>query len=298
MKILGRISLGIFLIGLGLVIAGLIAGAGAFRPVTAADYILVDETYEVGTLETIVLSFANKRIDVVPSEDDLIRIVYYVTEEDPVTVTADATSLAFEEEVDWTVDWFDFSWLWPVSQEYFQCTLYLPADAVLALDMSTSNGEIEISELAALATLDAYTSNGAVTLSDVAVAGAIGIVSTNGAFTVNDVLAGENVSLRTSNGRITVDALVASGTVVLKTSNGPVEVDGLVADNLEVDTSNGRIDVAVIGSYDDYRILLETSNGSMYVDGVEKNDGSYNVGRTPTIDLDTSNGNVYLDFID
>ncbi|MFA5005990.1 MAG: DUF4097 family beta strand repeat-containing protein [Candidatus Izemoplasmatales bacterium] len=299
MKILGRISLGIFLVGLGLVIAGLIAGGtGAFHRLTDDDFILVDETYDVGTLELVKLVFANKRIDVVPSETDQIRIVYYETAEDPVVVTEDATSLAFEEELDFGFEWFDFQWLWPISPEYYGCTLYLPADAVLSLDLTTSNGGIDIAGMTALTGIDAYTSNGEINLLDVDVAGDLEMVSSNGAFDVENVTAFGKVTFRTSNGKISIDGLVALGEVVLKTSNGPVDVDGLVADDLEVDTSNGRIDVAIVGDYAHYRILMETSNGDMYIDGEEKNDGRYNTSLEPTIDLDTSNGDVRLNFID
>ncbi len=297
MKTLGRIAFILFLIGLGLVIAGLVAGGtGAFGNLTPEDYVLVDETYDVGTIDAIVLSFANKNIEVLPSDTAQIRIVYYVTEDDPVIVTEGATTIEFEEEIEWQFHWFNWNWFPPLNPEFFDCTLYLPADVAFSLDMSTSNGAIDIHDLDQLVLIDAYTSNGAVTLVDLAVTDAIAILSSNGAFDVANVTAGGAVNLRTSNGRITVDGLIAQGDVTLKTSNGPVTVTGIETSDLEVDTSNGRIEVTVVGSYEDYRILMETSNGSMYIDGVEKNDGRYNTSLSDTIDLDTSNGNVRLNF--
>jgi len=299
MKTLGKIALGIFLIGLGLILAGFIAGgSGAIGHLTPDDYTLVDETYDVGTLTMIELVFANKRIDIVPATDDQIRIVYYVTEDNPVVVTRDDTILTFEEEVEWVFQWFDFGWFWGVSEEYFDCTLYLPAEAILALDLSTSNGHIECSDLPNLTAIVGYTSNGAIALSNLSVSGGISIVSSNGAFNVENVTAGGTVTLRSSNGRIDVNDLTAGGDVILKTSNGPVDVDGLSADNLEVDTSNGAIDVAIVGAYEEFKILMETSNGSMYIDGEERNDGRYNTSLADTIDLDTSNGSIRLNFID
>ncbi|HAQ57225.1 MAG TPA: hypothetical protein DCR44_07530 [Acholeplasmatales bacterium] len=299
MKVLGRITFILFLVGLGLVIAGLVAGGtGAFGNLTAEDYILVDETYDVGTIDTLTLSFANKNIEVLPSDTAQIRIVYYVTEEDPVVVTETATALAFEEEVDWQIRLFNWNWLQWFNPELFDCTVYLPVDVAFSLDMSTFNGSIDIDNLDELTTISANTSNGDITLADLAVSGAISIISSNGAFNVSNVTAGGNVNLRTSNGRITVDGLVAQGDVILKTSNGPVLVTGIATSDLEVDTSNGRIEVTFVGSYADYRILMETSNGSMYIDGDERNDGHYNTTLSDTIDLDTSNGNIFLNFND
>ncbi|MCK7486433.1 MAG: DUF4097 domain-containing protein [Bacillus subtilis] len=225
-------------------------------------------------------------------------MVYYVTEEDPVIVTEGATTLEFEEEIEWEFHWFNWNWIQNLNPEFFDCTLYLPADVAFTLDMSTSNGSIDINDLDEIVMIDAYTSNGAVTLGDLEVAGAIAIISSNGAFSLENVTVGGNVNLRTSNGRISIDGLVAQGDVVLKTSNGPVLVTRIETSDLEVDTSNGRIDVSIVGDYADYRILMETSNGSMYIDGDEKNDGRYNTSLSDTIDLDTSNGNVHLNFID
>jgi len=297
MKTLGRIAFILFLIGLGLVIAGLVAGGtGAFGNLTPEDYVLVDETYDVASIDTLRLSFANKNIEVLPAETAQIRIVYYVTVDDPVIVTEGVDVLEFEEDVDWQFQWFSWNWFQSLNPEFFDCTLYLPADVAFSLDLSTSNGTIDINDFDQLVMIDAYTSNGAVTLGDLVVADTIAIISSNGAFDITNVTAGGTVNLRTSNGRITVNGLVASGDVTLKTSNGPVNVTGIETADLEVDTSNGRIDVTVVGSYDDYRILMETSNGSMYIDGDEKNDGRYNTSLSDTIDLDTSNGNVHLNF--
>jgi hypothetical protein len=295
MKAIGKIALGIFLIGLGLIVAGLIAGgAGVIPSYSGDDYTLVDESYSTAGIVNLNLDFRNKRIEVLPAEDDEIRIVYYVTEDHPVIVTEEDTSLTFIEESDWLFGWFDFTWFIP--DDYFACTLYVPATAVLALDMSTSNGTIDIDGFTGLVTIDATTSNGQVTLGNIVTSGAISVVSSNGAIVTHDIVAGGDIMFRTSNGRITIDTLATTDDVVLKTSNGPVDVEGLVASGLEVDTSNGRIDVTMTGSYDDYKILMETSNGDMYINGVKRNDGAYNTDVAATIDLDTMNGDIHLDF--
>jgi hypothetical protein len=87
----------------------------------------------------------------------------------------------------------------------------------------------------------------------------------------------DDVDVETSNGRITLDGV--TGTVTAATSNGRIEGTGLEGDGgIEVSTSNGAIELEVDVAQD---VEARTSNGSI---DLTVPDGSYR------IDAETSNG--------
>ncbi len=280
MKTLFKIALGLVIVGIIIGIAGIIAGgAGVFGTTNPDDYILIEESYDVGSIDKVVLQFANKRIYILPSESDQIEIKYYETEQDPVVITETSSTLSFIEDNDWDFFWsFDFSWLWNHSAQYTHCYLYLPVGSTFAIDAMTSNGDISIEDLTNLDYLDLHTSNGAFEFTNIAVD--------------NDLVA------TTSNGGIDVLNVICGGLFDVATSNGAIDVTNLTADEIEADTSNGSITFSVVGAYADFRIILDTSNGSMYIDGNKVADGRYNTDRSREINLDTSNGTIRLNFID
>jgi ribosomal protein S4E len=51
------------------------------------------------------------------------------------------------------------------------------------------------------------------------------------------------------------------------------------------------------GAFADYATRLDTTNGTIYVDGDVTDDGHYNTGMSDQIDISTTNGSIHLNFL-
>jgi hypothetical protein len=277
MKTLFKIALALVVIGIVIGIVGLATGGIGSFATTADDYTLVEETYAVGTIAEIELSFVNKRIYVLPSETDEIEIVYYVTEREPVTITETATKLSFIEQYDW--NWFQgFNWFgsWNIDPAFTACYVYLPDGGSYTIDATTTNGSLEVNDLDNLDQLD--------------------LLSTNGAIDLDTLVVAQGIDVYTTNGSLHISSVTCAGTIDASTTNGTITMDAFTATDIDADTTNGNITITIDAAYEEYRIEMDTTNGKMYIDGVERNDGLYNASASATIDLDTTNGNIRVNF--
>ncbi|UCH57595.1 MAG: DUF4097 family beta strand repeat protein [Candidatus Bathyarchaeota archaeon] len=130
------------------------------------------------------------------------------------------------------------------SRYAIEVEVLLPADAVIGLDLSSSNGGIYLTEI----TGDTLT-----------------LATSNGAIEFDDVLA-ERINGATSNGQIS--GRVEAPDTVLSTSNGRIELTlpCTVTGEYVLSTSNGAIDLEVSSSEVGYSLDLSTSNGRVDVD--------------------------------
>lgn len=126
-----------------------------------------------------------------------------------------------------------------------QIDVWLPADATVDLDLDSSNGGIDLAEIAG---------------------GVIDIRTSNGGIDFDNVTAG-SVNAYTSNGR--VDGSLEAPDVRIVTSNAHIGLDTpcTVTGNYVLRTSNSGIHVSVSGSTGvGYDFDLSTSNGEVHVD--------------------------------
>jgi hypothetical protein len=172
----------------------------------------------------------------------------------------------------------------------FEVTVPATAD----VEVDTSNGRIEISDLTGIFELD--TSNGAIEVSDAV--GEVHASTSNGQITV--VRFEGVLELDTSNGRIEMEEV--DGIVDAQTSNGPIAFTGTLAEGIDhrMTTSNGRIDVALPA---DASMIIEarTSSASIstnlpLIGDTEGKEWSavLNPPATGTLTLVTSNGGIEI----
>jgi hypothetical protein len=241
------------------------------------NYELTELSYEADEIDSFKMIFLNRGLEVYPSVDDKIKIEYYEAENDWIEVNLEGTKLDLLNRSRWylftTRNWWNIG-----EPNYWVVKVYLPEGLInYSLDLTTSNGSIEIKDIENINVIDLGTSNGAIRLTNV--------VSTGG------------IKADSSNGKVILTNIVSGGLIDLRTSNGDIIVDSITAMNLKVLTSNGSIDVDIIASYEDYRVELATSNGKTYIDGLQRNDPIYNASKTNLIRLNTSNGTIRLNFI-
>ncbi len=165
--------------------------------------------------------------------------------------------------------------------------VFLPADALINLDLASSNGAISLTDIES-ETIDLMTSNGAIEL--------------------NNVNA-EEINGETSNGRLS-GTFEAPDTSLI-TSNGAIDLDlpCTVSGNYMLRTSNSRIDLKVSSSTQiGYDLELSTSNGGIDADvpnlDYSTNQNTRKVAKTENfaskdvkiiIDAGTSNSNIDID---
>jgi hypothetical protein len=165
--------------------------------------------------------------------------------------------------------------------------VFLPADALINLDLVSSNGAISLTDIDS-ETIDLRTSNGAIEL--------------------NNVNA-EEIDGETSNGRLS--GIFEAPDTSLITSNGAIDLDlpCTVSGHYRLGTSNGRVDLKVSYSTQvGYDLEFSTSNGNIIVDipnlDYSTNQNTRKVAKTEnfaskdvkiTIDADTSNSNINVD---
>jgi len=162
------------------------------------------------------------------------------------------------------------------------------------VEVGTSNGLIEVSEVIGILELD--TSNGTIEVSDAV--GEVDASTSNGTITI-DTFEGV-LDLGTSNGRIEMENI--AGVVDVRTSNGRIAFSGVLVDGIDhrMVTSNGRIDV-VLALGASLIIEARTSNASIstnlpLIGDTEGKEWSavLNPPATATLTLETSNGQIEI----
>lgn len=277
-KVIGVTLLLIF-VGVVLSVVGfLLSDETDFKLFQKADYDLKELTYEKLEVKELSIILNNRDVIITPSESDQIEITYYESEYDWFEIETDGNQLDIINRTKWYlgVSWGLFNL---TSEEYTKVEIKLPASVIdYEIDITTSNGTIDLNDLLQLKELK--------------------LKSSNGTIRVNDVHVTDYFKLDTSNGKILVDDVSSDALMIVHTSNGEINIDNIIADNIDASTSNGAIEVRIVGQYDNYRIEMDTSNGTNYIDGEERNDSIYNPTKSNKIKLDTSNGSIRLYFID
>jgi len=168
-----------------------------------------------------------------------------------------------------------------------QVEVFLPADAVIDLELESSNGAMSLKDL---------------------VGGEIQLDTSNGAFAFDNVYA-ESINAETSNGAISGD--FEAPDTYISTSNGAIDLTlpCTVTGEYILRTSNGQVDLSVSSSSDvGYDLDASTSNGVVSI-GLPNLDYSVNQrtskeARTVgfegkeiqiTLDVSASNGSMDID---
>ncbi len=252
------------------------------------------ESDRLDKIENINIDVSNLKIVVAPSQGDYYKVIcdaYNVYEEPQIEIKDGA--LTVKQKGHFFIFNFDFNFL---NFKQNVMTIYVPNDndfknitinssnsAVIfeqALNadyvkIDTKNGPIRIKEMVCDQSLDAKTSNGG--------------IDCEGTF-------GGKVTLDTNNGAINCEGTFG-GKVTLDTSNGVIDISGKYAKGVEAKSSNGRISAEIDGRLKDYNLDLDTSNGSVRING-DKVEHDYRKDNNSDnkIILDTSNGSIELDF--
>lgn len=276
------VAIAMFLLGGVLITVGIGIGAdvsqsGKFFKInmTSESTVITGQSEKYSGVKRIDVDGDNIRVEFVQSENEDYYIEYSVDDDYAVPqVTYENNTLKIKQEERGFFINIDFQGWFSGQEKYVK--IYVPKDAKLDdVDISTSNGRIEVKQQMELGTLKVDTSNGSVSVADVTCTG--------------------KVEVKTSNGSVKCDGTFYEE-VVIKTSNGSVTLEGVYESGVDVKTSNGKIDAEIDGDIDDYDIDIDTSNGSVIVNGgKEGDDYERDVDADKKIKLKSSNGSIELD---
>jgi hypothetical protein len=291
-----KIALALFLIGVGVfAVFTVISEEPIWGLVNDEDYLYNELTYDADEFTGFDFDFDNRDFIVGISEDDKIKITYYTTERDNVTVTDSGDTLKLFNDIEWTFTLFS-GWNSIINDEdYFDVEVFLPASVIYDVDFNSSNGSLDMVGINNIDVLKFATSNGRIDI-DNCNATSMDFYTSNGTIELTTVEAIGLIKIKTSNGKIKLTD-VEAGSIEAKSSNQKITGVNITCSDVDFDTSNGSISLSIYGDKEDFEVFMETSNGDMTYDGVGVSQEEFNIGEDNKIKLDTSNGNIELIFI-
>lgn len=289
-----KFALGFLLIGIGLVaVFSILSENNLFASINEEDFTYYELVYDAADFDRFDFDFQNRKVTVRVSEDDQIRVTYYTTEKDMVTVSESDGELKLLNDVPW-YDQLFMGWNVLINSEYYQVNMSLPASVVYDMSLVSSNGAIDIQGLTNLGDVYASTSIGKLTVADVTADALDLSTSYGGVYLTNLVVSGDLVAW-TSYGPVHLTSLVAAS-IDAHSSHGKIIAQGLDSEAIELGTSNGDVEAEVVGAKDDYEVRMSTSNGHMTYDGIGVSQEHFNSDAPYRITLDTPNGDIDLTF--
>lgn len=272
MKVAWKISLALIITGVILVFAFLLIEGGNLPSEQESQYQFIETTIpdEINAVQVVV---SNRSIKIYPSMDDQVRISYYESENDQIDVDITNQVLKMDQQTKPNV--FFFNWIFSIrNRDINEVKIYLPLEHIVDLSIRSSNGGIQVDGLTSLGHVEFRSSNGSLLLKNIESVDSLQFITSNGGIEVQNTTILGNASLTTSNGKISI-------------------IDVTIYD-MTASTSNGTIVATILQSLIDYRVDLQTSNGSINKDGLKLSSQILNPSGTRLLKLKTSNGNITL----
>lgn len=231
------------------------------------------ESEKLDKIDEINIDVTNLKVAIVPSEDDYYKVscdAYNVSKAPQIEIKDGVLKVKQEQ-------YFVFNFGFSFDFRPSIITIYVP-----------KNNDFK--------NITINSSNSAIRFEQAVNVDRVNIDTSNGAIYIEKMTCNERLNAKTSNGAIDCDGTF-NGEVTLKSSNGSIDITGKYAKGVEAKSSNGRISAEVDGRRKDYDIYLDTSNGSIRIDG-SKVDDDYREDNKSNYEiyLKSSNGNVEVDF--
>lgn len=243
------------------------------------------------SVSSAVIDVDNADITVKPDKAaSKITVSYFVCENHKgkklktVNVSETPGTLTLSEKTRWQYNLF----LWDFKDTDVIVTI--PTDREISLDLTTDNGDVKIQGGATLKNLHIDTDNGDTELIGNITAKVVSIESDNGDVEIEGNLTASSLTVETDNGTFEAEGNITAGSVSVETDNGNIDAeDALIKANIiHFITDNGDIDATLFGSWDNYKITVDTDNGDT------------NLENKPTgnkeLYIDTDNGDAYISF--
>ncbi|MED3912786.1 DUF4097 domain-containing protein [Peribacillus simplex] len=230
-----------------------------------------EKSYSVNAnkVNQISLSYRDRNVELVRSTDNAVHITYFQNDKESYEINvSDENKLKMKAITNKRLK--DYIGL-DADKAHRYVKIAVPSGITSGIDIKTSNGDIDLSEVNISGAVDATTSNGKIKVSNVAV--------------------DKNLKMESKNDDIILSSVGIKGTFDATTSNGNIEVTKVaVKDTLKLSTTNGDITGIIKGAYDAFSISSHTSKG-------KNNLPENKINGDKTLDVSTNNGDINLEFV-
>lgn len=295
----------VLVVGMIFIIGGGSVGVCTFQTALGGDWhnLAVVGTFTEQTkiieldAENLSLVSDNLRIEVVSTEEENARLVYFESEEFKLNYTCENGAITIKNG-EWSnnpLEYFKQTWkrgvmFSTVISAYARATLYLPINYKADLSLKVNNGMLSISgfdgETVGLKNVTLSTDNGKIKVNNVNAEKLIANTN-NGHISLNCINANA-VEVKTDNGYIELKNIVAN-TVSGVTHNGAISCERVKGEVIELSTNNGAINGTIVGQESDFKISAKVSNGHCNLSNKETGD--------KTLKVKTGNGAIKLSFV-
>ena len=197
----------------------------------------------------IRLAEKNCSVELLPSPDGRVRVEYETDRWTEVSVSCDADCLTYTAR--------EIPRVLHIQLRSRKGTrLYLPQGYLPALEITSSNAPIRVSDISSADAL-LHTRNAPIALTNLTAEELT--AKTSNAPVKAEHIAAKKLSAKTSNASLRAAHLTA-GEMLLKTSNGPLAAEHITADTLDASTINGRISAEYLTVP---TVSLTTANGKI-----------------------------------
>lgn len=294
----------VFIIGIILIIGGGCTGVCTFQSALGGDWHNLavvgnfTEQTKVIALNTENLSFVadNLQVEVLPSEDEEFRLVYFENEELKLNYVYENGTITIKNGAWSNNAWEYFRQTWQrgvmfssVVSAYARAKLYLPVSYKADLTLKVDNGMLSIAdftgETVGLKNVNLTTNNGKIKVNNLKTE-KLTVCSQNGYIALDCVNAGI-IEAKTNNGYLELKNLVAN-TVNGITHNGAITCERIKGEIIELSTNNGSIKGTIVGQESDFKISAKVNLGHCNLSNKETGD--------KTLRVKTDNGAINLSF--
>lgn len=273
-------------IGLTLIIVGVLGASLTFKSNYDKHHETLEETMNMDHIEHVDVNMDNGSIILLPSAN----------KEANIKLTGNMSGYQFKTEIDkgkasinlepkGIRNYVSFN----VFSTAPKLEMEIPMKEYERLSLVTKNGKIEANDLQTK-NMHVHTSHGAIDLQKMETE-KMDLETSNGTIHVEN--SEGFVQANTSNGKMKFVDLIDD--IQAKTSNGKIIYEGkTIKQNMDFESSNGKIDILTNEASQDILVDAKTSNGTVKVYG-EKNWDALQGDGTNQLKLTTSNGNITID---
>lgn len=248
----------------------------------ARQEMLEEQTFDA-QIDDMEITVENARVDLVPSDDGIARIVLSGNSDD-FTLTTDLSGSRLIIEVEDRSQFFNFDF-----NRAYSLQVSIPESGLDSLTVESDNGTIQAQDIKA-AELSLEANNGGINLESV-VSETVNVETDNGAVDITEMEA--DMAIRSSNGRIIFNDV--SGELQAQANNGRIELRTETLDfPIDFVTNNGRIEIRTDNEPSNARIRARVDNGSINVYGLENEESVFGDGDV-LIQLESNNGRIVVE---
>ncbi len=224
---------------------------------------------EADKISQISLAAMDRSVDVVKSNDNEIHITYFDNDKESYAINvSDEKSLIMQANTDKELK--DYVGL-NSDKKLRNIKISVPRGIESGIEIKTSKGDINLSEVNISGTIDAITSNGKIKASNVEIE--------------------KRFKLETKNDDINLSNVKVKGSVDATVSNGNLDIEKVaIEDTLKLKSKNGGINGTIVGSYDVFSISSQASKG-------KNNLPENKSGGDKKLDVNANNGDIDLKFV-